>query len=1329
MGSRMVAASREGRSFVKVLHDCERTAYSRPMKTLGRMNICTRVILGAALASGGLVAVDGLSAPIASAAPAAQVVYDSIGPTVPGNVPSQAFQAKSMDEFGDLVQLAPGPRRLQSVTVLMSSWGCGSGGSWGSGCVTNPGDTFTHPITLNIFNSAPGTATGIGALVTTVTRSVAVPYRPSADPVKCPAAPTKWFNAADTTCNNGFAFPITFDFPALPTVPGNLAWTVALNTTSHGAAPIGSSACSILPQGCGYDSLNVGLTTAATPTVGTDLDVDGLVMNSGFAGFYCDNAVIDTLRIDTSVGLATASFGCLAGYRAMARISTLAVSETTSTTVVKAANPNWAFNTDGSAEGGHVGAYVNGPGTAPAGLGSAELGVTGPEGEILTSLILGGTRLANITELEYSSYQPTKGTITPALQFNVRYDGLPGGWQGRLVFEPAYTVGEPPAGWSRWDTLQGKWWASNAAGSPCVQSAPCSWSKFLTLFPNAVVNPAFGGQVLFKVGSGLGTPFTGNVDLLTIGVDDGAGNITTTNYDFEPTPQCTTTCYVDGATGNDLNGGMSPTDAKKTIPAAIARVDVDGTVRVAAGSYTELAPIQINKSIKLLGPNAGISPNSAPDAVQPNLSRVAEATLLPAAGGELIRIGAKDVVIDGFRFTDTRTAGSSIQTLIGAGGNYGGVADGVEIRNNTFYEVSRTAFYTNGPTVIDGVDVLDNRAVNPTRANGCGTGPVAVSSCGRQLFNMWRADNSRFSGNVVVALPGNGDRVRVLSIDLPGAIAPELDVEISRNTIRNACVFTCISLVGGISDVLISDNDVVTDVGDVVLLHPQFRGGTVTIERNEFSASNGSAVKVSGAIASADLAGITITRNAFTASGVLNETTTAGAALCNWWGQSSGPASGQTFGPVTTTDPLQTSNLAGTCGVPVPAPPVPAPPVPAPPVPAPPAPVPSVPSAGPDYVPVTPSRLFDTRPGTPPALRTVAKQQVGPTVTLEVQVTDLPGALVPATGVGAVSLNVTATNAGQNGFVTATPCISNGESSSLNFPSATDRANLVILPVSARGTVCFSSSTPVDIVVDVNGWFRADAGFVPVTPTRVFDTRQGTPAALRAVAKQLVGPLTPLRLKLTDLPGGLVPASGVGAVSLNVTATGSSAAGFVTVTACGPVGEVSNVNFQANTDVANAVLTPVSRAGEVCFVSNVDVHVVVDVNGWLKMPSGFTPVTPTRVFDTRPGTPAALRAVTKQQVGPTSPLKVRLADLLGGIVPASGVGAVSLTVTATGSAQRGFVTVTPCGPVGEASSVNFQAGTATANAVLTPLSSAGEVCFTADVPVDVVVDVSGWFAS
>ncbi len=82
-----------------------------------------------------------------------------------------------------------------------------------------------------------------------------------------------------------------------------------------------------------------------------------------------------------------------------------------------------------------------------------------------------------------------------------------------------------------------------------------------------------------------------------------------------------------------------------------------------------------------------------------------------------------------------------------------------------------------------------------------------------------------------------------------------------------------------------------------------------------------------------------------------------------------------------------------------------------------------------------------------------------------------------------------------------------------------------------------------------------------MTPTRVFDTRVGAPQGLRTVAKAKVVPGTPLEVKLTDL-AGLVPASGVGAVSINVTSTQSLGDGFITVSPCGSTNVVSNVNFQ-----------------------------------------------------------------------------------------------------------------------------------------------------------------------
>jgi len=45
--------------------------------------------------------------------------------------------------------------------------------------------------------------------------------------------------------------------------------------------------------------------------------------------------------------------------------------------------------------------------------------------------------------------------------------------------------------------------------------------------------------------------------------------------------------------------------------------------------------------------------------------------------------------------------------------------------------------------------------------------------------------------------------------------------------------------------------------------------------------------------------------------------------------------------------------------------------------------------------------------------------------------------------------------------------------SSVNFTAGGTVANAVLAPVSTRGTVCFFASNPVDIVVDVNGWFAA----------------------------------------------------------------------------------------------------------------------------------------------------------------------------------------------------------------------------------------------------------------
>ena len=113
-------------------------------------------------------------------------------------------------------------------------------------------------------------------------------------------------------------------------------------------------------------------------------------------------------------------------------------------------------------------------------------------------------------------------------------------------------------------------------------------------------------------------------------------------------------------------------------------------------------------------------------------------------------------------------------------------------------------------------------------------------------------------------------------------------------------------------------------------------------------------------------------------------------------------------------------------------------------------------------------RLFDTRASEPQGVIEVAKQQYG---NLRVRVTNTAG--VPATGVGAVSLNVTVVNPVGTGFVTVYPCGDLPPTSSLNYTTGQTVPNAVIAPVSANGEICLYSSTGADLLADINGWFAS----------------------------------------------------------------------------------------------------------------------------------------------------------------------------------------------------------------------------------------------------------------
>lgn len=220
------------------------------------------------------------------------VVYNNIASPIPGNVPSQAFEATSTSEFGGQVTLAGTERSDPKVTVLMSSWGCESG-SWNLGtCLTTPGANFSHPITLNVY--AVGAGNAPGALLGTKTVIFTIPFRPSADNLNCVGAnATKWYNG--TTCFNGFATPISFSLYGI-TLPNSVILSIAYNTTHYGYTPIGEAApCYTEPGGCGYDSLNVGAQTSLS--VGSQSLPDDAYINSSWVGAYC-GGLTGAFRLD-----------------------------------------------------------------------------------------------------------------------------------------------------------------------------------------------------------------------------------------------------------------------------------------------------------------------------------------------------------------------------------------------------------------------------------------------------------------------------------------------------------------------------------------------------------------------------------------------------------------------------------------------------------------------------------------------------------------------------------------------------------------------------------------------------------------------------------------------------------------------------------------------------------------------------------------------------------------------------------------------------------------------------------------------------------------------
>jgi hypothetical protein len=230
------------------------------------------------------------------------------------------------------------------------------------------------------------------------------------------------------------------------------------------------------------------------------------------------------------------------------------------------------------------------------------------------------------------------------------------------------------------------------------------------------------------------TMFWDTTDVSSFGYcDGGAGGTDTFRRDFNcwkslpdvtsftpvvrfsgPVEQCTATCYVDAVNGNDVYGGTSPTDAKKTIQAAVNQVDAGGTVFVLPGMYNE-SP-KLNKSLTLQS-------TGGRDVTTIELKTPPAPTYLSA-----LEVSGPVVTIDGFTILGYDAIGTGL-----ASGNIALTpnADTVVIQNNLL-KIGQVGTGTNGddgfglvsyynttvPPVIDSLTVLDNEFEPVNMANG-----------------------------------------------------------------------------------------------------------------------------------------------------------------------------------------------------------------------------------------------------------------------------------------------------------------------------------------------------------------------------------------------------------------------------------------------------------------------------------------------------------------------------------------------------------------------------------------------------------------------------------
>ncbi len=402
------------------------------------------------------------------------------------------------------------------------------------------------------------------------------------------------------------------------------------------------------------------------------------------------------------------------------------------------------------------------------------------------------------------------------------------------------------------------------------------------------------------------------------------------------------------------------------------------------------------------------------------------------------------------------------------------------------------------------------------------------------------------------------------------------------------------------------------------------------------------------------------------------------------------------------------------------------------------------------FHPLTPTRILDSRSNigitgvmTPGDGRSSSGNGYTRRATLlnhQLKVTGVAG--IPAAGVSAVLLNVTAIASSSGGFLSAYPRPPATDAlggifadqatfgvipgtSNLNFALGEITPNLVLVKVGAGGTIRFNYSgfAGMHVLADVAGYFDTSAaltapgglGFTGIPPVRLMDTRNGI--------GDTIGRFHPGDNRALLVAGTKGIPANAKSVVVNITSAYAPLGGYVTAY---PDGEAlpiaSNLNVFAGGTRANSAVVKVGTNGKIRLAAfESDMDLIVDIFGYYSAGGGFTTIMdPVRVFDTRNGL-----HTTIGQLGPGESRNVQIGGLGG--VP-SGAKAVIVNITVTDPSAGGWLTLWPAGqPRPTVSTLNWFPGRTVPNMAIVAVGANGQLSIYNDSGnAGVIVDVFGY---